>query len=127
MAEKTLSKEELSLHTNIRCLADLKARIKELEAEEEKLSAIVMEQVFQQPDAFLPDGKIAYISALGRTAVETKTTRTISREMLVAQGVPIDKIEAATNTTESKPYVKIYPSKELKARFDDRGQDVSEE
>lgn len=118
---------ELSLHTNIRCLADLKARIKVLQAEEEKLAATVMEQLFQMPDVFQPDGKISYVSALGRTAVETKWTHTISKEMLVAQGVPIDKIVAATNSTESKPYVRIYPSKVLKDRFDAQGQDVSAE
>jgi len=111
MTMKTTTPEELLLQTNIRCLLDRKAQLKGLETMIDDLEAEIMTQVFQMPDVFLPDGKISYMSELGRTAIETKTTRTISREMLVAQGVEIEKIEAATNTTQSKPYVRIYPAK----------------
>jgi hypothetical protein len=114
----TLTPEQLKLHTDIMLLRDLKLEIKRLGAREDELSAVVMEQLFQQPDVFQPDGKISYMMELGRVAVETKWTHTISKEMLVAQGVPIGKITAATNSTESKPYVRIYPKKDKTAKFE---------
>lgn len=111
MPTRQLSPDELKLQTDIRCLADLKAEIKGLEAREEALAAAVMEQIFTMPDVFLPDGKISYQSEIGRTAVETKETRTISAAMLIAQGVAVEKVEAATTVTQSKPYVRIYPAR----------------
>jgi hypothetical protein len=108
---RTLTADELALHTDIRLLLDLKADIKALQAREDALAAAVMERLFTLPDVFQPDGKISYQCEIGRTAVETKWTHTISKEKLVAQGVSVDKIAAATNSTESKPYVRIYPAK----------------
>lgn len=104
--------DEADLQTRILELAVVKMEIKKLEAKEEALAASVMEGLFEQPSVFQEDGSISYgaIPSM-RVAVETKTTTTVSREKLIAQGVDIAKIVEATNVTESKPFIRIYPRK----------------
>jgi hypothetical protein len=55
----------------------------------------------------LGDGLTKYADPEGRftASVQKRTTRTISREALIAQGVPVEKIDAATKDSTSEPYL----------------------
>jgi hypothetical protein len=88
-------------------LATLKASIKSLEAQEEALAEDVMAGIFASPtvDHYL-------IPKVGKMAVQTKDTTTINGAELIAAGVPVDKVMAATHTTTSRPFLRWYPKKE---------------
>ena len=84
-------------------LQQVKNAIKIMEAEETALSEEIISAMFEQArtDYLIPRQLKAVIL--------NKTTKTISAEKLVAKGVEMHKIEAATSVTNSAPFVRLYP------------------
>lgn len=103
----------MTLNDKIDRLVSLKLLIKQYEAEAGELGAEIINAMLSRPECLRADGKISYeYFGFGRVAVETKITRTIKAELLVAAGVPVDKITEATVVTESAPYIRLYPKRE---------------
>lgn len=93
------------LHLAIAATAKLKAQIKALEADEEQLSTQVLDSIFArgQMDYLIP-GQV-------KVVVQSRTSRTTDPAKLIAAGVDPDVVQAATTTTHSKPFLRLYPVK----------------
>ncbi len=90
------------LHAVIGAFAVVKAQIKELEASAKQIGDQIIDSIFAR-------GQLSYtIPGVVKANVQSKTTVTISRPALIAAGVDVAVVDAATKITESEPFVRLY-------------------
>jgi hypothetical protein len=80
----------------------LKAKIDQLEREKNTYDAVLIEHLLGQGQTGYqdPDGRFS-------AAVQSRRTAVISRGRLIAEGVPVEKIEAATVVSVSDPFLVV--------------------
>jgi len=93
-----------SLEDDCAKAAELRGQKKAIEAALEPIDERIMAGCFER-------GQTSYVIPGWKANIENKTTRTISREKLVARGVDVDLIDGATDVTVSKAFVKFYALK----------------
>lgn len=95
--------DEESFHAAIARLAELKARKKALEADEEQVEQQVLDSMYFR-------GTMTYlIPHVVKANIQDKVTRTIDRAKLIGLGVDPAKVDEATNVSRSDPFVRLYP------------------
>lgn len=88
-----------------------------LDARKRLIDKEIIEHLFESESRYMTeDGGFKVQEDRGSWALGAKVTKTLDPAKLLAAGVAIETIEAATTTSVSEPFVTFYPKREPKPK-----------